>query len=299
LLRALVDVTVIFPDDNSVSHEGGSYMYAGRYVHDLLKFHKLNSTEKSHIIGRDYTKVCPHTGYDTRPENPRLDNTESSAHTARGHGIVYRQAYPYVQEEESGLFFCAFSRSLMEIDRALKRMAGHEASDGSVDNLFKITKSVANNYYYVPSLLELKDLAEEEQKQLHFLTPAQMNNNNAEEKKTEEKKKKIFIEYCTNCGYRTIYLDMKNALEANFHVEVIGNPKMPRLAAFEVTTEDGAVLWSKLAQPDGMNNFPRVFPTTDGVIKAYQDNGGISKEKDIVTPAKAAIYKEGTRVGIW
>lgn len=40
LLRALVDVTVIFPDDDVTSHEGGSYMYAGKYVHNLPKVKK-------------------------------------------------------------------------------------------------------------------------------------------------------------------------------------------------------------------------------------------------------------------
>jgi putative iron-dependent peroxidase len=46
LLRALVDVTIIFPDDDRVSHEAGSYMYAGRYVHDLPKFHKMPEDHK-------------------------------------------------------------------------------------------------------------------------------------------------------------------------------------------------------------------------------------------------------------
>jgi hypothetical protein len=37
-------------------------------------------------------------------------------------------------------------------------MAGHEATDGSLDNLFKITKSIENNYYYCPSISELSAL---------------------------------------------------------------------------------------------------------------------------------------------
>lgn len=40
MLRALVDQVVIFPDDDgktSSSHVGGTYMYAGRFVHNLSK----------------------------------------------------------------------------------------------------------------------------------------------------------------------------------------------------------------------------------------------------------------------
>lgn len=40
MLRALVDQVVIFPDDDGKivsSHVGGTYMYAGRFVHNLSK----------------------------------------------------------------------------------------------------------------------------------------------------------------------------------------------------------------------------------------------------------------------
>jgi hypothetical protein len=37
----------------------------------------------------------------------------------------------------------------------------------------------------------------------------------------------------TNCGYKSIFLDKKKALEAlDPNIEVIGNPEMPRLSAF-------------------------------------------------------------------
>jgi deferrochelatase/peroxidase EfeB len=145
-----------------------------------------------------------------------LEKPPSNSHVERAHAPIYRQAYPYVHNEESGLFFCAFSRSLEEIDKALKRMAGHEAADGSLDGLFEFTKSVANNFYYCPSLSELVALrpAEDEEKLTMInasLREISNNNNNnddemeckivpmpAETEETKEKKKgykKIHIEY--------------------------------------------------------------------------------------------------------
>jgi hypothetical protein len=50
-------------------------------------------------------------------------------------------------------------------------MAGHFASDGSLDNLFKITTSVTNGYYYCPSLQELDLMAQGKLKTPRTLWP--------------------------------------------------------------------------------------------------------------------------------
>jgi deferrochelatase/peroxidase EfeB len=92
--------------------------------------------EKSEIIGRDYTRVRPHHGYDSRPENPRLgeggedefasvEGMPPRSHVARAFGSMMRQAYPYRRPTEEGLFFTAYARFLSEIDTALNRMCGH------------------------------------------------------------------------------------------------------------------------------------------------------------------------------
>jgi hypothetical protein len=51
----------------------------------------MSNQEKSEIVGRQYHVVSPHKGYDTRPENPRMENAPSSSHVERGHGPIYRQ----------------------------------------------------------------------------------------------------------------------------------------------------------------------------------------------------------------
>jgi len=159
LLRAIVDEVIILPDDEKEpAHVGGSYLYTGRFVHDLKKFFKMPDEDKSHIIGRVYGKESPHKGYDTRPENPRHEGAHHAAHVFRGFGAMYRHAYPYRYEQEEGLFFTAYSRSLEELDSAISRMAGHFEEDGSTDNLLSISRNVTSNYYYVPSLDELNSL---------------------------------------------------------------------------------------------------------------------------------------------
>ena len=48
-----------------------------------------------------------------------------------------------------------------------------------------------------------------------------------------ENKKKINIEYCTNCGYVTHYMAIKQAIEeVSPNVVVVPNPFLPRLSAF-------------------------------------------------------------------
>jgi len=250
-------------------------MYAGRFIHDLLKFHTLNDGEKSKIVGRDYSKVSNHDGYDNRAENPRLDvdeyhfkgqrdgeYVESSFHTNRGHGSMYRQAMPYISSTDQGLYFICFSRSLNEIDMAIKRMSGHFSKDGSTDSLFDITRAVTSNYYYCPSLEELEKLTE---------TPVleEVNEKIVVEKDTD---RKIIFEYCTNCGYFTIYQKARAYIEKVYpRANIIENPKNPRLAAFEIYTEDGYLIFSKLSLPNGMNNYPECFPTGALIIQKLRD----------------------------
>jgi hypothetical protein len=268
LLRALVDETIIFPKDDEGRHIGGSYMYSGRFIHNLEKFHGLSTEEKSQIIGRKYDETSQHKGYDYRAENPRLDEVDyrskvvrdgepvqSRFHTNRSHGSMYRQSMPYINDKEQGLYFICFSRALSEIDNALKRMSGHFATDGSTDALFEITHAVTSNYYYCPSIEELENLRNYPVLDVVI---------NEEEMIVDHKDKvKIIAEYCTNCGYFTIYQKAKEII-SNFYpkIEFIENPKNPRLAAFELTTEDGFLLFSKIALPDGMNNYPHCFPTS-------------------------------------
>jgi len=254
--------------------------------------------EKSALVGRDYTQMEPHVGYDKRPENPHLKVIPEDSHINRAHGAMQRHAMPFRTEKEEGLYFIAFSRSLKEIDTALDRMSGQMDPKGSADALFSITKAITSNYYYAPSLREIE-----------YLKTARLENEQKypKESKQEEKMEmlkenqiKIFIEYCTNCGYVTIFNEKKNLLEKiDPRIVVFGNVKFPRLSAFEVSLEDGTVLWSKLNHPsgDGRNNYPHVFPTNPQILEAVEKHLGLKYLGEI---PESLIYKEVcTRVGVW
>ena len=90
---------------------------------------------------------------------------------------MYRQSYPYKRElnenenkeddiecDEKGLFFAAWSHSLEEINTSLERMMGKWATgkQKGLDNLFKITRSIFNGYFYAPSLNELVLLCDDQ-----------------------------------------------------------------------------------------------------------------------------------------
>jgi putative iron-dependent peroxidase len=296
LLRALVDQTLIFPLDDDSNHVAGSYMYSGQYIHNLEKFHQMTDGEKSQIIGRDYSKIKSHRGYDNRVENPRLDEEyyrskdqktgeafDSRFHTLRGHGSMYRQAMPYISGPDQGLYFICFSRSLAEIDNALKRMAGHYQENGSTDAVLDITRAVTSNYYYCPSIEELKGLKKND-------NVLEINTAVIEEN-MGEKTLRIVAEYCTNCGYFTIYQKVKNIIESVYpDVEWIENPKNPRLASFELSTHDGFLLFSKLAQPDGMNNYPHCFPTSASLKSKLRTYFNLPEEQYSEDDKKAIVW---------
>eukprot|EP01080_Neovahlkampfia_damariscottae_P008577 gene8577-402_t len=292
LLRAIADEVVIFPDDDSdddESHTGGTYMYTGKFIHNLKKFESFGKDEKNQIIGRDYHQSKPHRGYDSRPENPHLENPSPASHTHRSYGSMYRHAMPFRGEKEEGLYFVAVSRSLDDLDTAINRMSGHFDEKGETDNLFKFTKAETSNYYYVPSLVELRNL----EKRTVIKKPEM-----EKEKKENDAKIIITIEFCTNCGYKTLFLEQKKLLESiSKDIKVVGNLVFPRLSAYEVKIQNGPTLWSKLSQKDGRNNYPHVFPKNEDLINGMKK---YLRVKEIeVKIKKPKIYSHGTRTGVW
>lgn len=69
------------------------------------------------------------------------------------------------------------------------------------------------------------------------------------------------------------------------------------LHLIEVTLEDGTVLWSKLSMDEGKQNVPSVFPSDEQIMKLVGEKFGLKYEG--IKLEKAAIYSEGTVVGVW
>jgi len=101
----------------------------------------------------------------------------------------------------------------------------------------------------------------------------------------------IVFEYCTNCGYKTIFLQKKKILErfgAPGQVQIQENPQIPRLACFEISLEDGTSLFSKRALPDGMNNFPWCFPSDEELVLKLHRHFGKDISVDEIQKAEKA-----------
>jgi len=170
VIQSIGVVTAAILSSQDPQNVGGSYMYAGIFVHNLKKFNSLSKVDKDHIIGREYGKVIVQTRtYYVDIYNPRLDDVFAHTipnavvpehvkkyHLNRGYGVILRQAWPWGTVEKSGLAFHAFSTSMDEIEDALDRMTG--LNDGNIDSLFQFTTAVENNYYYCPNVYQISHL---------------------------------------------------------------------------------------------------------------------------------------------
>jgi len=292
----LADEAIIFAGDTDPSHVGGSYCYLGRWAHDLNLFQSFNQEEKNQVFGRDLSQEKPHEGFDKRLENPRLENPSPGSHTKRAHGSMYRQAYPYqFSTGEKGLLFSAYSRTQIDLERALERMVG--AEDGIVDNLFKFTKNVYSNYFYVPSLVELEHLDSNETKNKQDLEKTQ-------HLPTQFDPCQISFEWCTNCGFKSIFLERKKAIERiGASLEIVENKDLPRLTSFEVEitnlkTGQKEVLWSKLTVEGGNNNYSTSFPSNAFLVEKIQTFLGIQyfeEQKQLLEEIK----QQRSTIGVW
>jgi putative iron-dependent peroxidase len=133
--------------------EGGAYVIAQRWVHDLATFHGRSVSEQEGTIGR------------TKPDSIELDDMlkPPTAHIARvvieedGEELeIYRRSTPYGTVGEHGLFFLGFSAELSRFDKMLARMFG--LADGIRDHLTDFTRPVSGAYYFAPSLEALRAL---------------------------------------------------------------------------------------------------------------------------------------------
>jgi putative iron-dependent peroxidase len=133
--------------------EGGAYVIAQRWIHDLATFHAQSISEQEATFGR------------TKPDSIELDDAlkPPTAHIARvvieedGEELeIWRRSTPYGTVEEHGLFFLGFSAELSRFDKMLARMFG--LADGIRDHLTDFTRPVSGAYYFAPSLEALRAL---------------------------------------------------------------------------------------------------------------------------------------------
>ncbi len=133
--------------------EGGAFVLAQRWVHDLGAFHALPVAEQERVIGR------------TKPDSVEMDDAvkPADAHIARveieldgEEAEIFRRSTPYGTLAEHGLYFLAFSAELRRFDVMLRNMFGR--GDGPRDRLTDFSRPVSGSYFFAPSLRDLNEL---------------------------------------------------------------------------------------------------------------------------------------------
>ena len=148
--------SVTLLDASAGDCQGGSFVFAQRFVHDLTQWNQQTVDEQEKTIGR------------TKWEGMELadDVKPPTAHNARSninHDIM-RYSLPYASAGgEKGLFFLAYTNDLTVITTMIQRMYGL-AEDGITDRLLDFTTAVGGNYFFAPpqdlleSMFELDDV---------------------------------------------------------------------------------------------------------------------------------------------
>lgn len=138
--RAVETAIVTNADDGL---DGGSYVAAQRWVHDLRRFEVMTAEARNYAIGRD------------RHTNEELSDAPASAHVKRTAqesfepaAFMLRRSMPYGDLATHGLYFVAFGASLDPFERVLSRMAGLD--DGVTDALLGFSRPVTGGYYWCP-----------------------------------------------------------------------------------------------------------------------------------------------------
>jgi putative iron-dependent peroxidase len=123
--------------------DGGSFVAAQRWVHDLDRLDGMTAAQRDEAVGR------------RRDTNEEMADAPPSAHVKRAAQESYdppafmvRRSMPYGTVREHGLFFVAYGATLDAFERVLRRMAGLE--DGVHDGLSTFTRAVSGGYYFCP-----------------------------------------------------------------------------------------------------------------------------------------------------
>jgi Dyp-type peroxidase family len=133
---------------------GGSYCITQKWVHDMNFIGIEKDPVLEGIVGR------------SRPDSTELKRKPATSHVARmTSGTEFnakkpvemvRQSMPYgTVGGESGLFFIGFAESPANFEYMLDRMVGATA-DGLSDDIMRLARCVSGNYWYFPSVEELK-----------------------------------------------------------------------------------------------------------------------------------------------
>ena len=136
-----VEVAIIA--GRGVGLDGGSFVSAQRWIHDLARFDRMSPDARDQAIGRRIA------------DNEEIADAHPSAHVKRSAqesfdppAFMLRRSMPWGGVAEHGLYFVAFGATVDPFERVLRRMCGLE--DGVTDGLLRFTRAVSGGHYFCP-----------------------------------------------------------------------------------------------------------------------------------------------------
>ena len=142
---------VVIPDG---PHQGGSFVFSQRWVHDLQRFHAETVHQQEKIIGRTKIDSIEFEG-DEQPPNSHVSRTDLMRGTEPVK--IYRRSTPAGTVRNPGLYFLAFSAKFWRFQYLLNSMFGL-SGDNIRDQLVSYSKPVSGSFYYAPSQVQLERL---------------------------------------------------------------------------------------------------------------------------------------------
>jgi len=147
-LDEAVDVAVV-PAGAGNAAEGGSFVMAQRWVHDLGAFELLSLADQEGVIGRTKDGSVQLEG-DAMHTDSHVSRVEIRDQSGEEFPVL-RRSTAYGTASEYGLYFLAFSADLQRLHTMLARMFG-TSGDGIHDRLVRYTTPVTGSYYFAPAL---------------------------------------------------------------------------------------------------------------------------------------------------
>ncbi len=123
--------------------DGGSFVAAQTWVHDLAAFAKLPDGDRDNTFGRRIL------------DNEEIEEAPASAHVKRAAqedfdppAFMVRRSMPWGDTQLHGIYFVAYGETLDRYERVLRRMAGLD--DGITDGLLRFSRAKTGGYYFCP-----------------------------------------------------------------------------------------------------------------------------------------------------
>lgn len=143
----------IIRDDNT-PYAGSSWAFTQRFNVKWDFFSRLNTDQKSDVIGRNSEGVIiPDDDKRSHIQRARVYNNQ------RENLKLVRQALPFGQSDtgagrEEGIYFVAYANETDSMEKIMKSMAG-KGHGAAPDNLLNNVQGVAGGYFYLPNIVEI------------------------------------------------------------------------------------------------------------------------------------------------